>query len=116
MPEVRPAAGADHLRPAHQQAVVGAQLDRIVVGGLEETGPAGARFELGVGAEQLVAAGDAAVRPVVLGIDVPAGEGALGPALAGDLVLLGSELLAPLRFGFLDLLQGSLSDGSYPAG
>ena len=97
--EVGVAVLADDLGAAHEEAVVGAQLDVLEVGRLGEAGPAGAGVELGVGGEELGAAADAAVHAGGLLVDVGAGEGALGAGLAGDLVLLRRQLLAPLLVG-----------------
>src|SRR5690349_18681157 len=62
--EVGVAGFADDLGAAHEEAVVGPQLDVLEVRRLGEAGPAGARVELGVGGEQLGAAADAAVHPL----------------------------------------------------
>jgi two-component system, NarL family, response regulator LiaR len=102
VPEVGVAVFADDLRTAHEEAVVGPQLDVLEVGRLGEAGPAGARVELGVGGEELGAATDAAVHPLRLLVDVGAGEGPLGARLAGHLVLLRGELLAPLLLALLN--------------
>src|SRR6266508_2071007 len=108
---MRPAAPAADLGAVHAVAVVVHQLG--------EARPAGARFELGVGAEQLGAAGRAAVHAVVLGENVPAAERRLGPGLAQDLVPLSRELLPPLplRPGDLGHLSASMwwsAHGSAP--
>src|SRR5256714_615523 len=55
--EVPSAVAADDLGAVHEVAVVGPQLDRLGDGRLGEARPAGARVELGVGVEQLRAAG-----------------------------------------------------------
>ena len=106
--EVAAAALADDLGAAHEEAVVGPGLDRVVVHRVEEARPAGAGVELGVGAEQLCAAAATAVDAVLLVVPVGAGERALGALLAEDLVLLGRELRPPLRLGLLDLLHRRL--------
>ena len=63
---------------------------------LGEARPAGAGVELRVRAEQLVAAGAAAVDAVGLRVRVRAGERRLGALLAQDVEAVGRELLAPL--------------------
>src|ERR1700694_982592 len=78
--EVRAAVAAANLGTHHAVAVVGAQLDALGDGRLREARPTGARLELGVRAEQLVAAGRTAVHPVLLGVRVLAAERRLGPA------------------------------------
>src|SRR3990172_6465009 len=64
--------------------------------------PAGARVELGLRAEQLAAAADAAVDAFVLAIVIVPAEGALGALLAGHVVLHGRELGTPLGIGLGD--------------
>ena len=82
---------------------VGAKLDRLGRGRLVEARPAGARVELGVGAEQVVAARRAAVHAVFLAVRVLARERWLGPLPAQDLVLLRRQLPLPLLVGLGDL-------------
>src|ERR1035437_2490419 len=99
-----PAAGAAHdLCPAHEQAVVRSQLDRLRDGRLGEAPPAGAGVELRVRREEHRRAGRAAVLAGSLVVDVVAGEGRLGAGLAQHVVLGRRELLAPLLLGLLDL-------------
>src|SRR5437588_2736545 len=97
------AAPAQDLGPSHPEAAVLAQLDVLRHRRLVEARPAGPGLELRVRAEQLGAAGRAAVHAVVLDVDVFAGEGALGPVPAQDLVLLGRQPLAPLGVAELHL-------------
>src|SRR4051795_13369267 len=101
--EVRAAAAAQHLRAGHPVGVVLARLDRLGDRRLGEARPAGAGVELRVRAEQLVAAGGAAVYPVFLRVGVLASERRLRAVPAQHLVLLRRELLAPLVFALLDL-------------
>src|SRR5215211_474503 len=103
--QVAAAAGADDLRALHEEASVGSQLHRVRLGRLPERGPAGAGVELCVGAEQLLAAGAAAVDAVLVVVPVGACERALGALLAEHVVLVGRELLAPLFLGLLELLH-----------
>ena len=104
MPEVAAAAGAHDLGADHDVRAVLAGLDGLAEHGVGEARPAGARVELRVGAEQLVAAAGTAVDAVALLVDVLAGERGLGGRVAQDLVLVGVELCAPLLVGLLDLL------------
>ena len=67
--------------------------------GAQKAGPARTRLELGVRAEQGVAAARAAVDPLVVVFVVFAGKRALGALLSGDGELLGSQLLLPFLVG-----------------
>src|SRR5580698_9686176 len=84
--EVPTAGAADHLGAAHEQAVVRAQLDRLRDRRLGEAGPAGARFELRVGAEQHRPTRRTAIVAGVLVVDVLARERRLGAGLAQHVV------------------------------
>ena len=99
------AAAAVDLGSAHEERAVLLGLDRLAVGWLEEARPPGARVELGVGAEQLLAAAGAAIHTLVLGVPVGAGEGPLGPLLAQHVVLLGRQLRPPVRLALGQLLH-----------
>ena len=99
--EMAAAAGADGLGPHHAVARVGSQLDSLGGGRLVEAGPARSGVELGVGAEQLVAARRAAVHAVFLAVRVLAGERRLGSLPAQDLVLLRRQLPLPLLLGLV---------------
>ncbi len=72
------------------------ELDGVVLGRGVERRPAAVAVELGVGAEELLAAGSAAVDPGGLGVGVLTGECWLGTSLAEHRVLLGRELGPPL--------------------
>src|SRR5215471_9114567 len=106
--QVTAAATADDLGTVHEQAVVRPQLDRLGDRGLGEAGPAGARIELGVRAEQLAAAAGAPVETVLVVVDVLTGERALGVSLAQDAVLQRGQLPAPLLVRLADLPDGGL--------
>ena len=82
-------------------AAIVVAADGAGLGAIPEAGPAGARFKLGIGAEQLVVAADAAIHAAGLVIPVDAGEGPFGAPLAGYRVLLGRELCAPLLIALL---------------
>src|SRR5215218_9841237 len=96
--EVAVAAGTPHFRACH---AVGAILDRLYGAGecLRETRPSGAGFELGVAGEERIAAAGAAVRAVVLDIEVRPAKRPLGAVLAKHRVLLRRESLPPLFVG-----------------
>src|SRR5688572_13716451 len=79
--QVGVAAGAADLGPAHAVGAVVEQLDGVGRDRFGEAGPAGPGVELRAALEEGVAAGQAAVEPVVLGVDVGAGEGALRAGL-----------------------------------
>src|SRR5690349_4878987 len=102
---------ADDLGAAHEEVVVGPQLDLLEVGRLGEAGPAGAAVELRVRGEQLRPAANAVVHPLALLVPVRARERPLGTGLARHLVLLRRQLLAPLGVRLLDLLHGERVEG-----
>src|SRR5437588_683216 len=66
VPQVRLARRAEDLGAAHEQAVVGLGIHRVVLGRRREAGPAGARVELGLRGEQLGAAGRAPIHARLL--------------------------------------------------
>src|SRR2546421_12819826 len=76
--------------------------DRCRNGRLREAGPPGSRVELGSGREQLRTAGGAAVRPVVVAVEVLTREGWLRPGLPEHAVLGRRQLLPPLLFRSVD--------------
>src|SRR5215212_7073185 len=102
--EVAVASGASHFRACH---AVRAIFDRLYGAGecLRETRPSGTRFELGVAGEERIAAAGAAVRTVVLDIEVRPAERPLGAVLAKHRVLLRRESLPPLFVGLGDILN-----------
>src|SRR5262249_1826445 len=97
------AGAAEHLGAAHEEAVVGTQLDRLGDGGLGEARPTGARVELGVGTEEHRAAGRTAVVAGGLVVAVPARDRRLRSGPAEPLVLRGRQLVTPLLLGLHDL-------------
>src|SRR3954452_8046408 len=109
VPEVAVAVGAEHLDPAHEQAVVGPLDDPVRGQRGEERRPAAVRLELGLAAEELRAAGPAGVHADGLGVGVLAHERRLGAGLAQHLVLGRGEFRTPLGVG-LDDLGGGLGD------
>src|SRR5215472_15469050 len=101
---MRIASRAQHLGPLHEKRAVALGLDVLRRDRLIEARPSGARFELGVRAEQRVAAADAPVDSLLVILGVLVGERALGAGLARDLVLLGRQLLAPFLVGLDDFV------------
>src|SRR5262249_37716191 len=102
MTQVRSALPAADFGPHHKEAAVFVELDVLPVGGLPEAGPAGARIELGVRAEQLRAARCAVIGPIIVRVPVLACECPLRALLAHDVVLLRRQLLAPLSLCLLN--------------
>src|SRR4051794_36265626 len=68
----------------------------------EEARPSRSRIELGLGAEQRLAAAHAAVEAVIPGVPVRTGEGAFGAVLARHVILLRRQLAAPFGIRLLD--------------
>ena len=97
--QVGAAGGAADLGAHHDVAGVGQQGDGLGVGGVVEGGPTAARVELGGGAEQLGAAGTAAVDALAPLVQQGTGEGPLRAGLAQDVVLQRVEQGAPLGVG-----------------
>src|SRR5690348_5132426 len=117
MAEMGVAAAAQHLDPPHEQAAVVLGGDAVLGHRRPEARPAGAGIELGVGAEELLAAAHAGIGAGRLGVPIGAAEGALGALLARDAVLLGCELGAPLGVAFdhLVLAGHSRLPGAWPS-
>src|SRR5665648_198839 len=111
--QVRTAPGAEHLRAHPAETPVLPQLDRVVVAGRVEAGPAAVRVELGLGPEQHGAAGATAVRADPALLEQGAGPGALGRRLPEHRVLLRTQLGPPLLLGLLNLV-GHLASSVSP--
>ncbi len=94
--EVRTAVGALGFGAHHAHRSIFDELDGVVLGGGVERRPAAVAGELGVGAEELLAAGSASVDAGGGCVGVLAGKGWLGATLAEHCVLLWRELGAPL--------------------
>ena len=94
--EVGVTARADHFSSKASRTVIILGRNTLVADGPGEARPAGTRFILRLGAEQLVSATRTAVGPISLAVVVLAGEGPLRSLLPAHLVLLGSELRPPL--------------------
>ena len=90
------AARAAYLGTHHPVRAVLYKLDSVRRDCLGEARPAGARVVLRAALEERIAAGDAVVEAVFVGVHVLAGERALGRRLAQDGVLLRREPLPPL--------------------
>src|SRR5258706_3544395 len=105
--QVRIALRTQHLYAAHAVGAVDPRFDVRVVGRLPETGPAGARIELGPGLKQLGVAANTAVGAVLVHVPILAGEGRLGAALPRHLILLRRKLGLPFGVGFGDLIHSS---------
>src|SRR5438105_13862178 len=113
--------GTAHLGSWNRHAPVAADLEGVLANGLVEAGPARARVEFRVRAEQVGAAAGAAVDPLVLHVHVCAGERGLGRRLPQNLVLVRRQLLLPILVGEGDLFhaliisRGPSAETSRPA-
>src|SRR5258708_263887 len=94
------ALAALHFGARHAETAVGILGDVLLGDGSPEAGPAGARLELGIGAEQCIVAADTAVETLVVQLVIFAGEGRLSPFFAGNRELLGGELVLPFFVAF----------------
>src|SRR4051794_14877416 len=103
--EVRVAGRAAHLDPAHPVGLVDLDLDRVLLGRLEEARPPGAGVELGLRAEELGAARPALEDAVLLHVVQVARPGRLGGRAPEDRVAVGVELLPPLLVCLADLFH-----------
>src|SRR6478609_8600820 len=102
-----PAAGGAHrLGARHEEGAIRLGGHSVGIGRSEEARPARARFELGVGAEELGAAAGASIGSRPMLIPQVAGEGTLGSLLAKDPVLLRAEGGPPLGLRLDDLWCG----------
>jgi hypothetical protein len=108
------APGANYLDPLHSETGVITQLDIALTDHVPETGPARSGMELGIGREQVVAAGGANVHAILFGIDVFTSKRPFCPRFAQDMVLVIAELLSPLLFCFGNFFPNSLV-GESPA-
>src|SRR5260370_25648691 len=97
--EVGVAVGAPHLGPDRAERPVLDQHDSVPLGRLVEAGPAAVGLELGVGGEQLGAAGAALIDAPRLGVGVFAGKWRLGARSPEHLVLLRGQPLTPFFLG-----------------
>ena len=81
------------------------RLDSRVVDRKIKARPPAPRLKLGVGREQLRAAGDAVIRPIVMILVKRTRKRPLGPFLPDDMVLLRSQLRPPLGLRLLNLVD-----------
>jgi hypothetical protein len=96
-------------RPLHAQTSIG-NLDDIFFGnGLPEARPAGARFKLGLRAEDCVIAADAAIKAMVVIVPGDAGKGAFCTLVPGHFKRDRRKFLLPFCFGFDDPRNGDLT-------
>src|SRR5581483_376330 len=102
--QVRAAARAVDLGPAHSVARVLLGLDGARRRRLPEARPARPRVELLTGREELRAARGAEILARLVVVPVAPGEGALRALLPADGVLLGRQLRAPLLVRLDDLV------------
>src|SRR3990172_22575 len=74
MAQVGVSFAAENFGAPHEQAVVRFGFDLVLSNRRPEARPAGARIELGVGTEQLVAAAGAAIHSLIVAIPVLPGK------------------------------------------
>src|SRR5271154_4611409 len=99
VPKMRVAARAMDFSALHQQAEVRTGADVFFGDGRPKAGPAGARIELGVRAEQGSVAADAAKKSVLVELIIRSAERRVGSLLARHIILLGAQLLVPFAVG-----------------
>src|SRR6202011_2306748 len=99
--EAAAAICADHLGTDHPETDIGLLVDRILVRGRVERGPAAAGVVLRLRAEELRPATGAAVGARLEGLVVFARERRFRALLAQDPILLGRQLCTPLLICFL---------------
>jgi len=107
---MRIAARTQNFDPHHAVAGIALCGDVLIGDRFEETGPAGARVELGQGREQRQPATDARVDAVALVVEQGAAERPLGAMCAGDAVLLGRQPGDPLGLRALDARELERAD------
>src|SRR5271166_1485381 len=101
MAEVGGAIGAQHPRALPEETHGGLGSDVVFRNRRPETGPARARIELLLRAEQRVAAADATVNSLLRSdFPITAGVSEFGSGVTGDRERLAVELLAPFGLGF----------------
>ena len=97
--------GAEDFRPGHAVFIIGDGCDVFLGDGLEETRPAGARIELGVGREEREIAADALVGAGLLIVEEGAAEGAFRAFAAADFVLRRRQTGGPIGIGTDNLVD-----------
>src|SRR5262245_48959729 len=98
------AAAAQDLGPAHAMTVIGLGPDVLFRHRRPEAGPARARIELGLRAEQFLSAAGANVDAFLVTVPEFASESALGPLLAHHLKLQRRQYLLPFLVALDDLI------------
>src|SRR5215510_9400720 len=99
------AAAAQDLDPAHAMTGIGFGLDVLFRHRRPEAGPARARIELGLRAEQFLPAAGANVDAFLVIVPEFASESAFGPFLAHHLKLQRRQYLLPFIVGLYDLIN-----------
>src|SRR3712207_4515268 len=102
---VRPARGAVHLSPAHEEAALFLSGDVRSLDGRPEAGPTRAGVVLRLGAEEGRPAAHAAINSLSFVVPVLPRECALGALLTRYSMLLGRQLAPPLLVGEIYLLR-----------
>lgn len=97
--EVAAAIGAANFRADHAESRIAMFRHGVSLDWLEIAGPAATGIELGVGDEQRLIAGSAAVEAFFRAVPVGASKRALGAVFAQNPVLVRRQFLAPLRIG-----------------
>ena len=93
MAQMRVALTAQHFCAVHEEAHIGLFSDVVVHGGLPETGPSGAGFELGAGFEQGQRAEPAGVDSRFFVVEQAAAEWALRAVVEEDVAFFRREAL-----------------------
>ena len=94
-----------HFDPLQKQAHIGVGMNVLFGNSSGETRPTSAGIELGSGAEQRIAAADAAEETEVVNLIVGARERGVGTLPARDVELFGVEQFPPLAIRAKDLLR-----------
>src|SRR5574337_1615449 len=98
---------ATHLSPPHQGAGIFGCVNPLGRKRRPETGPAGPRVELGLGAEQFIAAANALVDPILFAVVVYTRKRPFSSLLSADIKLLRRKLRLPLLIGLRELVVHS---------
>src|ERR1051325_11188084 len=99
------ALAARHFGSPHHETNVLLGLDIVFGNRLPKTRPAGARVELGIGREKLIATAGAPIHSLFMVIPILAGEGSLRALLPADAIMLVCQLFLPLIIVFFDLIH-----------
>src|SRR5580698_3682626 len=107
MAEMRVAEAARDRGARHAERKVADLAHVFLRNGLPEAGPAGARLEFGLGAEQGRGAANAAIEAFVVIVPIFAGIGAFRARMARYFERIGGQLLLPLGIRFDDDGEGN---------